>query len=131
MKLTTLVIPGRVMVKKNSKQISKRGGRIFVRSSNQFTRWEAIASLELRKQFKGNPFEQELEAHFEFHFANKQSEPDASNCIEGPQDCLQKAGIIKNDKQIKKVVAEKLFGGEPKTVIHLYTYEGKPHGALG
>lgn len=60
---------------------------------------------------------------YKFYFANRQAEPDVSNLIEGPQDVLQKAGIIKNDRLIMRVMAEKFFGvGEPRTEIEIYNY---------
>ena len=64
-----------------------------------------------------------VRAEFEFHFKNHQAEADTSNCVEGPQDLMQKLGIITDDKLIKKFTAEKFFGGEPKTMVRLLAME--------
>jgi Holliday junction resolvase RusA-like endonuclease len=128
--LAEFEIPERVRIKKNGKRIfsSKRwgGGRMVVKSSEQYCAWENKAIWALKKAWHPRkPIEMPVEVHFEFHFANHQHEPDTSNCIEGPQDCLQAAHVIMNDKQIQKVVAEKLFGLEPKTIIRIYKIEPK------
>lgn len=65
-----------------------------------------------------------LFAKFYFHFLNRQSESDTSNCIEGPADVLTRAGVIKDDKLIVALYAQKEFGLEPKTIIELYEAEG-------
>ena len=95
------------------------------------SRYEAIWAIQ-KVWNKKAPLEGELEVHYEFYFENHQGEPDTSNCIEGPQDCLQEANVIKNDKQIKKLVAEKFFGTEPRTIIKIYSLpERLPNGVVG
>lgn len=137
MLLATFEIPGRCRIKKNGKRIFSQArrsgpGRITVLNSKQFTEWENKAIWCLRKQWgRTSPIDFPIEAHFEFHFENRQAEPDTSNCVEGPQDAMQSAGIITNDKIIKRLVAEKFFGGEAKTVIKLYSIEEVPSVAVG
>lgn len=137
MLLAEFVIPSRVRIKKNGKRIFSRAtrfgpGRITVLSSPQYCQWEAMALRTLKQAWRGQErIEDRLEAHFEFHFENKLAEPDTSNCVEGPQDCLQAAGVIRNDKQIQKLVAFKVFDSEPKTIIRLYKYEGDTSVAMG
>lgn len=122
--LVVLVIPGRPKVLKNSKRILGRGRRKIVLPSVAYAKWEAHALASLRGRKSIALIDEPLTAHYRFYFANRQSEPDVSNLIEGPQDVLAKAGVIANDRLIMRVTAEKFFGrGEARTEISLYAYE--------
>lgn len=104
------IIPGRVRIKKNGKRVFRVGRAVRVLSSILFSNWEAIAVRRLRNDWNGQrPITGKIEGTFVFYFKNRQAEPDTSNCIEGPQDALQLAGIINNDKQIVKLHAEKII----------------------
>lgn len=120
-------IPGRPFIKKNTKRIYKgwneRKPRIIYTSDWRTWEDEALRCYQkaARKYItNGMMFTCPLKARFEFYFENHQAEPDTSNLIEGPQDVLQKACIIKNDKQIVQIEAEKYFGFEPKTIVRLW-----------
>lgn len=119
-------IPGRPVSKKNTKKVVRRHGLSMVIYSPQFKVWEKTALLIL-KQFvnKGHQLLNcNLEAHFVFRFVNHRSEADVSNLIEAPQDALEKACIIQNDRLIQKVIARKEFGFlEDSTLIELYKLE--------
>lgn len=119
-------IPGRVRIKKNGKQISKRKtGKIQVRSSDVFKEWESLAQfyvVDARQRQRANvPIDEPIFAQYEFHFENRQALPDTSNCIEGPQDLLESLGVITNDKLIFKLEASRIIGSRPKTIIRLFT----------
>lgn len=120
-----VTIPGRVMVLKNSKRVIFRGPRrrASVLPSPQYSKWERHAANWLRLSFKGHLIDWPCEAHFKFYFQNRQGEADVSNLIEGPADVLQKVGILKDDKLIMRVVAEKFFGSEPRCEISFYRYD--------
>ena len=116
-------ISGRCAVKKNNKRVFKRHGRTIVLSSEKVLAWERLA-LPLIIRAKTRPMiDFPVEARFKFYFKNRQHEPDVSNLTEAPQDLLQKAGVIQNDKLIVRIVAEKFFGEEPRTEIELWPYE--------
>ena len=118
-------IPGRVGIKKNSKRIivsyaQRAGRRIKMLSSERYSAFEKHAILTLAKIWGDKPaLTGRIEAVYKFYFKNRQGEADTSNCIEGPQDCLESAGIILNDKQIIRLYAEKIFDGTEKTIIEL------------
>jgi Holliday junction resolvase RusA-like endonuclease len=117
-------IDGRPVVKKNTKKFSSKGGVYY---SPQFKAWEVKAILQVRKEMKRFPaerfpFRESVEIHLDFHFKNHQWEGDVSNYTEGPQDLLQKCGVILNDKLIYKILAEKIFSGEEKTIIKLFDF---------
>jgi Holliday junction resolvase RusA-like endonuclease len=119
-------IPGRVAIKKNSLQrkYSFAKKRTVTIASDRFLTWAVAAAAHLnRLQGWRSTITGPLEATYRFYFPDHQHEPDVSNCIEGPQDLLAKAGVIENDKQIMRVIAEKFFGQEPRTEIELRRYE--------
>jgi Holliday junction resolvase RusA-like endonuclease len=122
MMLFSCKIMGRVISKKNSKRIyrNRHTGKPFIVSSLKHETWEKSAVLAVRNSWRGDePISKALEATYRFYFKNRQGEPDTSNCIEAPQDVLKKAGVITDDKIIKRVIAEKFFGEEPRTEIEL------------
>jgi len=72
------------------------------------------------QNYKWKTIERPIFAKYYFHFKNKQWECDVSNLNEAPGDLLQKLGVIKDDKQIVALYAQKEFCLEPKTIIELY-----------
>jgi Holliday junction resolvase RusA-like endonuclease len=115
-------IPGRPIVKKNTKKVTRRYGRVNVFYSPQFIEWERRALHELLKLSRGSqPIDFPLIAVFNFFLSNRQAEPDTSNLVEGPQDALTKAKIIIDDKIIYGLHATKDFDKKnPRTEIKLY-----------
>ena len=116
------VIPGKVGVKKNQRRLIFRGRFPLSLPSTKYLHWESVALRHVNKSKQGMIL-CELEARFEFHFKNKQAEVDIDNCLGGPLDLLQKAGVIKNDKQVRRVIAEKFFDSEPMVKVELVQYE--------
>ncbi len=120
--MTTLfkcIIPGRAIVKKNTKRIVGAGRFKKIIYSKRFQFWEASFVLYLRKIWKLPPIDHPVEAIFKFYFKNHQGEADTSNLIEGPQDCLVKGGVLKDDRLVQRLIAEKHFECEPMTEIEL------------
>jgi Holliday junction resolvase RusA-like endonuclease len=121
-------IPGRVGIKKNSRRLAVIRGRPMSFASSKYLAWErvALSCLKQTKTRRSSILMGGLHASYTFHFKNRASEPDVSNCIEGIQDCLQAAAIIENDKQIVSLDAQKLFTGVEKTIVELYAAEAQP-----
>lgn len=93
-------------------------------SSERFLAWERPFIQKLRQAWGFQQhLEQPLTLIIDFYFKNRQAESDLDNCISGPKDCLQLAGVIANDKQIRRIVAEKHFGFEPSVELSLFNYE--------
>ena len=103
----------RHFTKKNSRPIYRRGGKPFLGKDPAFAKAENAMVQELRLQASNSritqPFEDDVWAMFLFHFDNyyvkdgsRRSKRigDLSNLYQMPEDCLQKAGIIKDDSQI-------------------------------
>src|SRR3954464_6999216 len=120
--IVTLTIPGRPRVLKNSKRIFGRGRRKIVLPSAAYVKWESHAMASLLRHKSIALIDVPVTAKFKFYFANRQSEPDVSNLIEGPQDVLVRAGFLKNDRLVMRVEAEKFFGEAPRTEIEIYVY---------
>lgn len=116
-------IPTRCPSKKNTQKVVRKHGRTFVLYTKQFREWEALALATLKQAWSGrDAFTEPMEARFRFYFKNHQHEADLSNIVEAPQDALQKAGVIKDDKLIWIARLEKFFGEEPRVEIELYPY---------
>jgi hypothetical protein len=110
-----LILPGRVVAKKNSKKVIRsKFGRTIVLPSTQYVLWarQSEAHLAAIRAPDTALFNKSDLIHAEMHFffKNHQNELDIDNCLGGPFDVLQKSGVIHNDKQIVSVFAEKHFG---------------------
>lgn len=118
-------IPGRVGIKKNARKLFKDNyGRMRSTPSEKYQNWEAVAQAfvaQARRDSKLQlPMLIPIYAYFEFHFKNGKSLPDTSNCVEGPQDLLQKMRVYSDDKQIVALEAYRGITGGDKVVIKLY-----------
>ena len=115
---------GRPFVKKNTQRVIGIGRRKRVIYSPKYLAWASMASLVCRKAHAGQEtYAGLIELHLAFNFKNRQSESDLSNCIEGIQDVLQSTGVIEDDKQVRRIIASKTFGGEASTTVHLFPLE--------
>jgi len=109
-------IPGRVPVKKNTAKVFKWGA-VY---SKAWKEWEKQALKVLKELSIEEPIDKYCQAKFTFYFKNHQWEPDVSNVCEGPQDVLQKAGILTDDKNIARLSAEKHFNDDnPRVEIEI------------
>jgi len=102
-------VPGRIVSKKNSKRIIRVGRFPRIISSAQYLKFEKEVSVVLRRHLPPKSIRGKLLFELCVNLKNRQHEPDLSNLLEGPQDVFQELGIIENDKQIVRIVAEKTF----------------------
>lgn len=123
MMLFSCTIPSRCVVKKNTQRVVGVGRRKRVIYSPQFSVWENEAIIAMRMAHRADPISDLIKLVIRFYFKNYHAEADTSNLLEGPNDCFKKAGVILDDKLIRKIEAEKFFGYEPRTEIELYKYE--------
>ncbi len=101
----SLEIPGHPAILKNNKQIARSGKRVFVRKSNAAQMYQEIAVMHLRQQRQPQfPLTGPLNAAIitcgAWH-RDSRNIPDASNLYQMPEDCLELAEIIENDRQIE------------------------------
>ena len=102
-------VPGCIVSKKNSKRIIRAGRFPRLISSAQYLKFENELAIVLRRQLPPKPIRGKLLFELCVNLRNRQHEPDLSNLLEGPQDVFQALGIIENDKQIVRIIAEKTF----------------------
>ena len=107
------IIGGRPIVKKNTKRFAR--GKVYY--SEKFKIWESSALSEL-PAIRDTITEPAI-LQLGFLFKDRQGEPDVSNLVEGVQDVLQKAEIIKDDKLFHHIYAYKLFGVAPCTRVRI------------
>lgn len=119
--LFEVTIPSRVGIKKNSKRMIMAGGRPRLISSEKYLQWEKHAAAYVKQAMQGFklPISSPCRAEFVFYFKNHHAEIDISNALQGPEDLLEKLGVIENDRLIQEVFARKVFGHEPKTILRL------------
>lgn len=119
-------IPGRVRIKKNGRRHIGKGKNI---PSALYVVWEKNSAIDVLRAIpayrKNLPIKEPCRAEFEFHFKNFQNEADTSNCVEGPQDLLQKVGVIENDKLIVEFTAKKIMGLTECTIIRLFKLDAE------
>ena len=121
--LFSATIPGRPFCKKSTQRVIGVGRSKRAIYSPKYLSWANQAMVICLRSFKGPLITELVTLKLHFWFKDHQAEPDTSNLTEGIQDVLQKAGVIKNDKQIYELIASKHFGGEPRTEVEIYEYK--------
>ncbi len=122
-------IPDRVGIKKNRQQMSvnKRTGAHFPRPSSEYIAWAEMAEVYVRQAWRNRPtITVPIIVKFSFYFEDKRGKPDISNAYQGPEDVLQKCGVIFNDSLIEgHDGSRRYFGHEARTEIEIYAMEEK------
>lgn len=119
-----VIIPGRPYVKKNGAKVFR--GRLVY--TENYRAWEQTAAMFINKTLSmyskpAFPITGPVRMQAIFCFENRMAEADLSALLEGPQDVLQKCGVIKNDRQIILLDGStKVFGDpSPRTELFIYT----------
>lgn len=118
--LFSIEIPGRPVIKKNTKKVIRRYGQTRVIYSKLFLEWEKNALFIIKQAWRKPAIDVPLEIKLHFFFEDRRSEADVSNLCEAPQDVLQKAEVIKDDRLIQIVSAQKSFHETARTKIELF-----------
>ena len=105
MQSIALTIPGHPLVLKNSKQIVVVNGRRIIKSNPRVEAYEHKAIAVLCKQWgERPPITEAVNLAILSYGAWKRSSetiPDASNLYQLPEDLLEAAGILENDRQVE------------------------------
>ena len=102
-----LILPGRPVILKNSKQIAlnRKTGKPFVRSNDRVDVYKKSAVMILRSQWRGRPaITEPVSMKLTIKLASSHDNeniPDLSNLLQAPEDLLQAAGVILNDRLIE------------------------------
>jgi len=125
------------VVKKNNRPIFRRGrgrGKTFLGKTDRLINAEGYYLLEMTKQAAtqgaGYPIDFPIWVIFLFYFSptdyfTKKGQisltlPDLSNLYQLPEDCLQKAGVIKNDSLIHSHdLSRRLVSDKPRLEIFI------------
>jgi len=111
-------IEGRVIAKKNSRQIGYRGGRMVNFPSKRYEEFKETALWQL-KRIK-DKLKPPYDVRYIFYIKGKM-DADLDNLIASINDILQEAGIIENDRLIHEMEAKKVMGGKDfKTTIEIF-----------
>ena len=85
-------------------------------------KWQAETIEYLSREWKAKAaLTKELEVRIEFTTKDHRKW-DIDNRIKPLQDCLERAGIIENDRQIEKLEVERKYGEQDKTRIQILEY---------
>jgi len=100
----------RVISLKNSKRVVRAGSRTIVLPSKAHEKFLALALPQLIPSRPRAPFDFPYTLHLTFHLKGKlDADLDNLSCSIG--DLLMNAGIVADDKQCMRLVAEKRAGG--------------------
>lgn len=106
-----LVIPGQPVTKKNSQVVRCIGGKPVVIQSKAYRRYEKTA-LEALKDYQGPRFSGAVEITAHYWLKNNRR-PDLNNLLGGTSDILEKAGVIRNDRDIVSWNGSRIKGVNP------------------
>ena len=106
-----LTIPGRPITKKNSQQIYRRGrrGTPFLVQSDAYQNYETACLWRL-KNYDGPAFDGPVLLCTKYYMPNRRSWPDLMGLIQATADILEKAGIIEDDQQVKRLDGTEIVG---------------------
>ena len=114
----------RVISLKNSKRVVRSRGRTLVLPSKAHEKFLALALPQLIPSRPRVPFDFPYTLHLTFHLKGK-LDSDVDNLCATMGDLLMAAGIVADDKQCTRLVAEKRAGGKDfVTEIELVEREG-------
>lgn len=119
------VIRGRVVAKKNSHRIRRRGNVTFIGNSREYLDWADAAIVQVRLQRGRTPTIERsvpLRALLTVYLGRGQR-IDSDNATSGPFDVLQQAGVIANDNQIVSHTTTKARDWrDPRVEVELTPY---------
>ena len=107
---------GFVVPPKSNRYLSGRNGRRYIPERIKRKIEEAIV---LFMQMRDRKIEEECELYVRYTFPDRKKR-DIDNMNKSLQDCLEKAGIVKDDGLFVKVLAEKVVKkGKEKTEVYI------------
>ncbi len=116
---------------KNNNTIRRAGHRVFVGKQQALINDRDWLVLKLKQAWQDDPIDQYIQATYKFYFKDFYTTKgemnlklgDLDNLLALPSDCLQKAGIIKNDALILSFDgSRKLPAKENKLEIILHKF---------
>jgi len=99
-----LTIVGDIPSKSNSYELIKMGKRCAMKKSDAMTAYEKCFAQQILRKHKAN-FEVPVEVRLDVFFKDRRKDLDGA--FKGVFDCMQRGGIIKNDRLVERIVAER------------------------
>ena len=97
-------------------------GRRF--RTSECREYQQRVTAALQSAWRSPPFTGRIAWHVKFTTANRRRW-DLDNRLKALQDCLQMAGIIKDDSQIDFVSVEREYTGKEATILNLEALDDK------
>jgi len=123
--MTRLIIPGQPVTKKNSQVARCVGGKPLVLQSKSYRAYEKIA-LKSLMEYQGERFSGPVEvmAHY---WLKDNRRPDLNNLMAATADILEKAGVIRNDRDIVSWDGSRIMGvsHNPRVEIVITSMDSK------
>ena len=114
MKPINLVIKGDVPSKSNQYRLGNIRGKCRTFKGKQVVAYEKAAALQIPNSARVNLTEL-LTANIKVYYSSRR--PDLDNAFKALFDILQYNGVIENDRQVMKIVAEKFVDKKDPRVI--------------
>jgi len=112
--------------KKNANKYNKKTGKVYKRGGYPKWQYQMLTFLNAAKtEHTRVKFPIKCEVHLRCSMYRKGIMLDLSNAVQGIEDCLEKIGILKNDRQIKSLDGTRIYAdkNDPKIVIELFEFE--------
>ena len=99
----------RILVKKNSKRIFYRNGRMMVLPSKGYSASAESIMWDFKESAKGRSFD--CDVVIEYVFFTKKVKVDIDNLMASVNDMLQEVGVISDDSNVVAGTFQKVVGG--------------------
>lgn len=83
--------------------------------------WQKAAAEILRRAWRREPYAGDVELRVSLIAADRRKW-DIDNRVKAVQDCLQAGGVLKDDRQVQRLLLERDFGQVAQTRLELYTW---------
>jgi Holliday junction resolvase RusA-like endonuclease len=123
--MAIIKIPGRPVPKKNSMMARCVNGKPLIIQSKNYREYEKMALLSLA-DYQGPRFNCPVQVKASYWLADNRR-PDLNNLMAATADILEKAGILKNDRDIVSWDGSRIMGvsPEPRTEIVITSIDNK------
>jgi len=120
-----LVIPGQPVTKKNSQVARCVGGKPLVLQSKSYRAYEK-AALKSLMEYQGERFSGPVEVTVHYWLKDNRR-PDLNNLMAATADILEKAGVIRNDRDIVSWDGSRIMGvsHNPRVEIIITSMDNK------
>lgn len=119
-----IVLNGKVVPKKNSKNVFYKNGRMFVLPSTRFVEWHKNAEQQIKQLDENVCFDSPCHVDIQFYHSDNRRR-DSDNLLSSIFDLLVDTNVLSDDstKIVKSFTVKNVKANEDKTVISIYKME--------